>query len=208
MDAEAMFAKSTFKIKPDQLIEICEGVIDRKIGVGSPDDLADDFVFQFPVVGPLTKGEYIAAVSNFNLGEMFPDYQAGIYDMRVDPLMPNRVWYTAAFRGTNLGSSPLNKEPTGKLVICPPQAASLTFNEEGKVIMYTGGYVMDRTIGNSGGVGGMFGLMVGIGKPLPFPEAQPYSRSWQFSTLILINRLTQFVTKLLKSLGLVAGKSD
>lgn len=45
---------------------------------------------------------------------------------------------------------------TGTKVVCPPQTLSLTFNKEGKVIKYTGGYVMDKTVGNSGGLGGKY----------------------------------------------------
>jgi hypothetical protein len=45
---------------------------------------------------------------------------------------------------------------TGTEVVCPPQTLSLTFNEAGKVVKYTGGYVMDKTVGNSGGLGGEY----------------------------------------------------
>ena len=38
-----------------------------------------------------------------------------------------------------------------------------------------GGYVMDRRQGNTGGLGGLLGPFYAIGKPLPFPEAQPYA---------------------------------
>ena len=54
---------------------------------------------------------------------------------------------------------------------------SLKFNEHGKVVLYTGGYVMDKTIGNTGGIGGVFGILYAIGKPLPFPEGHPYRKS-------------------------------
>ena len=67
------------------------------------------------------------------------------------------------------------------MVNCPPQSISLKFNKQGKVIQYTGGYVMDKTIGNTGGLGGVFGMLYAIGRPLPFPEAQPYKKSLQFS---------------------------
>ena len=59
LDSAAMLAKSDFKIKPAKLIEICKEVIDRNIGLDEPNDLAEDFAFQFPVVGPLTKTAYL-----------------------------------------------------------------------------------------------------------------------------------------------------
>ena len=52
----------------------------------------------------------------------------------------------------------------------PPQANSLTFNEEGKVTQLTIGYVLDRRVGNTGGLGGAFGIFYGVGLALPFPE--------------------------------------
>jgi hypothetical protein len=75
--------------------------------------------------------------------------------------------------------------------VCPPQSISLTFNEEGKVTKYTGGYVMDKTVGNSGGLGGIFGPLYAIGKGLPFPEAQPYKKSLQYRIVGFIGPLLQ-----------------
>lgn len=38
--------------------------------------------------------------------------------------------------------------------------------------------VMDRRIGNTGGLGGIYGILYAIGKPLPFPEARPWKMSF------------------------------
>jgi hypothetical protein len=40
---------------------------------------------------------------------------------------------------------------------------------------------MDRTVGNTGGLGGVFALFYGVGAPLPFPEARPFSPSWPYA---------------------------
>lgn len=48
-----------------------------------------------------------------------------------------------------------------------PEQASLIFNAEGKVITYTGGYVIDRRVGNTKGWGALFGILTAIGQPLP-----------------------------------------
>ena len=53
---------------------------------------------------------------------------------------------------------------------------------------------MDRDVGNTGGLGGLYGVLYAIGKPLPFPEAQP----WQIS---LRYQLFQKLGALLGSLG-------
>jgi hypothetical protein len=59
IDSAAMLSKSTFKIKPAKLIERCKEVLDKNIGLDEPNDLAEDFAFQFPVIGPLTKSAYL-----------------------------------------------------------------------------------------------------------------------------------------------------
>ena len=194
LDTKSMLSQSSFKIKPDQLIARCKEVIDKRIGLKNADDLAEDFVFQFPIIGPLTKTAYLKAVGGFQIESMFPDLDTAIHDFRVDPFIPNRVWYTVAFRGTHLGPSPFGK-PTGKEVVCPPQVNSLTFNEQGQVIKYTGGYVVDKEIGNSGGMGGLFGPLYAIGKGFPFPEARPYQRSWQFKMFSFVGDIAQKFSK-------------
>lgn len=181
LDSEKMLAQSTFPIKPEALIERAKEVIDNEIGIDCPDDLADNFVFQFPVVGPLSKEQYLKAVGGFKLTDSFPDFSPGFHNFQVDPVQPNRVWYTSRFTATNTGNGPPPfGEATGIEVECPPQAISLTFNSDGKVTLYTGGYVMDKLEGNSGGMGGVFGPLYAVGKGFPFPEAQPWKPSIQY----------------------------
>ena len=59
LDTASMLAKSDFKIKPAALIERCKEVIGRNVGLDDENDLAEDFTFQFPIVGPLSKKEYL-----------------------------------------------------------------------------------------------------------------------------------------------------
>lgn len=66
LDEKAMLGKSTFKIPPSELINRCCEVLDNDVGVKEPGDLADDFTFQFPIIGPLSKTEYLEAVSRFD----------------------------------------------------------------------------------------------------------------------------------------------
>jgi hypothetical protein len=42
---------------------------------------------------------------------------------------------------------------TGRVIQGAPECASYTFNEEGKVTSFTGGYVMDNRLGNTGELG-------------------------------------------------------
>jgi len=82
----------------------------------------------------------------------------------------------------------MGAEPTGKEIIYPPQIQHLDFNEDGKVVEY-GFYTADRRQGNTGGLGGAFGFMYAVGKPLPIPECHPYKPSFRFRILQLIGKL-------------------
>ena len=78
----------------------------------------------------------------------------------------------------------------------PPQAMSLKFSEDGKVIKYTIGHVMECSLGNNGGLGGIFGPAYAIGKPLPIPEAQPYKPSKRFRLLQAVGSLGSWLQNL------------
>ena len=92
----------------------------------------------------LRKLSTFRAVGGFKITDTFPDLNAGFCDFRVDPFRPNRVWFTSCFAATHTGEGSLFGKPTGKRVECPPQALSLSFNEDGQVTYYTGGYVMGK----------------------------------------------------------------
>ena len=129
-------------------------------------------------VGPLGKDEFLNAIGSVDMETAFPDFQGEFYNFQVDPFEGNRVWYVARGRGTNTGPLlPFARVPTGKSLVNPPQACSLTFDESGLVTKYTIGYIMDRSVGNTGGLGGLYGVLYAIGKPLPFPEARPWKMS-------------------------------
>ena len=71
-------------------------------------------------------------------------------------------------------------EPTGIVVEPTPQLLSMSFDNEGRCYKFTGGYPVDRTVGNTGGLGGVFGIVHALGKNLPFPEAQPWKPSFRW----------------------------
>eukprot|EP00471_Norrisiella_sphaerica_P004296 CAMPEP_0184479038 /NCGR_PEP_ID=MMETSP0113_2-20130426/899_1 /TAXON_ID=91329 /ORGANISM="Norrisiella sphaerica, Strain BC52" /LENGTH=264 /DNA_ID=CAMNT_0026857021 /DNA_START=95 /DNA_END=886 /DNA_ORIENTATION=+ len=174
VDEDQMLFQSGFPISPEELIEKAKRYYATPIGQWDRDELAEDFKFMGPVVGPLDRDSFLKAVSGFRLLDAFPDNNARYYHFRVDPFETNRVWTTSRAIGTNTGVFAGTIPPTGKVVESPPQTLSLKFNEEGKITLMTVGYVMDRSVGNTGGLGGVFGYLYAIGKPLPFPEAQPW----------------------------------
>ena len=176
VDEEKLLAESGFPLSPSVLIEKAKGFLMSRGGFGAdPDLLASSFKFVGPVVGPLSKDEFVGAIGSVDIETGFPDFQGEFYGFHVDPFDGNRVWYTARGKGTNTGPlPPFAPAPTGRSLVNPPQACSLTFDEEGLVAKYTIGYVMDREVGNTGGLGGLYGVLYAIGRPLPFREAQPW----------------------------------
>lgn len=188
VDEEALLAASVFPLKPPELIELAKRVLgdEYKVGLNDESILADDFEFCAAVVGPLTKGPYLGALRNFKLEDAFPDNNAQFHGWRVDPFQHNRVWFNVRPVATHTGETPFFGKPTGKRLELPPQSYSMIFTEAGKVRELTVGYPMDRRLGNTGGLGGAFGYMYGVGKGLPIPECKPYKRSWQFRLLNFI----------------------
>lgn len=163
-------------MKPEDLLEKAKAVLGCEFGTAAGADhsvLAEDFQFVAPIVGPLSKAEFMGAFGSFKVKEAFPDLKDNSW-FQVDPLEPNRVWFFSRATGTQTGEMNFGTKlaPTGKRVNMPPQAQSMLFNEMGECYTLTVGYTMDKRIGNTEGLGGVFGIMKAIGKGLPFPEAQ------------------------------------
>ncbi|EOD37617.1 hypothetical protein EMIHUDRAFT_225164 [Emiliania huxleyi CCMP1516] len=195
-DEAAMLASSTFPIPPDELVSLAKAFTAAQLAGtadgsgGNPDWFAEDFRFVAPVVGPYDKGLFIDSLKSFDLKTAFPSLSSNYHHFRVCPFKPNRVWYSVKYLGKNDGPV-LGRPATGKSVESPVQAHSITFNEQGEVTKFTIGYVMDKEEGNTGGLGGVFGLFWAIGYGFPFPEAQPYKPSPVYGTLQSVNRAIQ-----------------
>lgn len=135
--------------------------------------LSDDFRFEFPVVS-LPKDEYLKAVRSFSLRDAIPNLNAHPYGWQTDPYEPHRVWFFIRTSGTATGS--LNffgkkiavKEPPA-VVQGAPEICSYTFAPDGRCTAFTGGYVADRRVGNTGGLGAVFGILHALGAPVPKP---------------------------------------
>lgn len=186
-EANGGLSLTPFVTSEEELIEHCKGCYVRLFASMDGDVLTDDFRFVGPVVGPVGKAELIDALRRFDVNTAFPQGSAIIHGHYVDPTRPNRVVGLTGFDGVQEAPMLMGAENIGKRVVAPPQVWSMTFAEDGRICKITAGVVMDREEGNTGGVGGLFGLLVGIGKPLPFPEARPYKRSWQFRLFSLLS---------------------
>ena len=180
----------------DQLIARAKDVFATMTGVKDDSVLAEDFRFEFPVVS-LDKEAYLKAVRGFSLDQAIPDMNSNAYDFRVDPFEPNRVWFTIRNSGTHTGDLKFagkTYEGTGKKIQGAPECCSYTFDDNLLVTSFTGGYVMDRRVGNTGGMGALFGILHAIGAPVP----RPGSLMWNI--LSLINKIRVGVTALFSKL--------
>lgn len=197
-DESKAIAELGFAISEEELLLKAKEYLYYGQGVARPELLASDFVFMGPFVGGaggLPRDEYLEAVGGFDLKAAFPDLNPRFHHFRLDPLDAGRVWFTSVASGTDSGSGFLGGKPTGKAFRTPPQACSLKFNAEGKVVKYTIGHVMERSIGNTGGLGGIFGPAYAIGKPLPFPEANPWKPSKRYRLLQTVGNLASRLQK-------------
>ena len=159
----------------------------------------DDFRFEFPVIS-LPKEKYLQAVRSFQLRSAFPNLDAHPYDWRVDKYEPNRVWFTTRVSATHakdLKFGNVTLRASGKTVQGAPEVNSYLFNEEGKCVAFTGGYVVDRRVGNTKGLGAVFGIMAALGAPVP--------GTFAFSMASAVGRVVNFVSGVL---GAILGKKE
>lgn len=172
----------------EKLVRLGNDVLKRSKVVLFAGDLASDFEFCDPVVGPIGKKEYLETYKNYDILTAFPDYDAGIYNVHSDPIEPNKVWFATRAKGTNTGRF-MGSNPTGRKLELPPEMSSMTFDASGKVKQLTTGYVLDRNVGNTGGVGGVYGLLYGAGRALPFREARPSRPSLRLRLYNLMKKI-------------------
>lgn len=196
VNEEQMLKNSTFPIKAEELLALAKEFLATNNGCDKPELLADDFTFAGPVVGPIGKEPFIKAFSGFQITEAFPDMKANAYNFHVDPFELNRVWFCTRAVGTHTGTLMGTIQPTNKKVYSPPQMSSVTFNEKGQATHLTAGYVLDRAVGNTEGLGGVFGILHAIGKsPFKFPEGRPWKPSWQYRFFMFLGNFMQKFSK-------------
>lgn len=148
------------------MIQLAKGVLASDLGTKDPDLLSDAFTFCGPLVGPLDKSSFMETFANFRITDALPDLEQNYTNFRVDPYDPYRIWYDVQATGTRTGTL-AGRDGNGAKYKGPPEAASMTFDDEGFCTRLTAGAVMDPTIGNTGGLGGIYGIFYATGIPLP-----------------------------------------
>ena len=174
-----------------------EVFLETMTGVKDESVLADNFRFEFPIVS-LDKEAYLKAVRGFQLTDAIPDMDAHPYDFRTDKYEPNRVWFTVRNTGTHTGELKFGSKSypaTGREIKGAPECLSYVFDTDLKVACFTGGYVMDRRVGNTEGMGALFGILAAIGVNFP----KPGTLAWTFFTFV--NRVVTKIKNFLKSVS-------
>ena len=133
--------------------------------------MADDFVWFGPIVGPLNKQDFLRTVDLFKVYEGFPDLKMHLAEFTRDPVEENRYWSILRLEGTHTepqaSGTGFSYKPTNNKLDVGPQCISVTFDADGRVSRYTGGYVVDRTQGKTGMLGAMFAVTKTVGGFVP-----------------------------------------
>mmetsp|Transcript_32247 Transcript_32247/g.74243 ORF Transcript_32247/g.74243 Transcript_32247/m.74243 type:complete len:378 (-) Transcript_32247:1613-2746(-) len=128
-------------------------------------------------INPLGKKDYLIALNFFDLRKSFPDLDYRAHDFRLDPHEPYTIRFTSRTVGTMRNSLQLRNSaipPNGRVMKCPPETISITFSSSGKVTkLCSGGFVMDRLVGNTGGVSGVAGAAAVAGNPVSAFDTTP-----------------------------------
>ena len=75
VDESAALARSAFPLSADEMITLSKRFISSRGGLGAdPELLAESFVFEGPVVGPLDKQAFVDAIGTVDFDKAFPDF--------------------------------------------------------------------------------------------------------------------------------------
>ncbi|KAL7535311.1 hypothetical protein ACHAXR_006412 [Thalassiosira sp. AJA248-18] len=156
---------------PDSvMIQLAKGVLASNLGLNDPNLLAENFVYVEPLMGPLDKEKYLEQFSgDYDVLGGVPDLDYGLQNFRVDPYDPYRVWVDSRPTGTRIGSigkRALPKNVNYAIYKAPPEGISFTFDDDGFCTRHTAAAVMDPLLGNTGGLGGVYGLLYATGTPV------------------------------------------
>jgi hypothetical protein len=130
------------------LIQLAKGVLNTGLASQDPTLLSDKFTFVTPTIGPVGKRTFLESYATTELA-CYTNPNLDHY--RIDPYDPERVWVDL-------------EQPTTGNYVGPPQAMSLTFDNNGYCTRLTSWAVMDPTLGNAGGLGGPEGVAYANGQ--------------------------------------------
>ena len=132
---------------PDNvMVQLAKGILATNMASDDPSLLAENFEYLTPYRGPVRKKTYIEKYAR----EEFDGVDPSFSHFRVDPYDPVRVWVDVLPNGPGYQGS--------------PQSMSFSFDEDGFCKRITSAFVLDPTVGNAGGLGGVEGVRYATGK--------------------------------------------
>jgi len=137
------------------MIQLVKGILATSMAAEDQTLLSDDFTYCTPYQGPVRRKTYLEQFAKQDFQGLNPSFS----HFRIDPYDPVRVWVDVV--------------PTAAGFEGPPQAMSFTFDEDGFCKRITSGAVMDPTIGNAGGLGGVEGFKYATGQASPGIATRP-----------------------------------
>eukprot|EP00804_Cyclotella_cryptica_P002764 CCRYP_021221-RA/>CCRYP_021221-RA protein AED:0.08 eAED:0.08 QI:191/1/1/1/0.66/0.5/4/275/1069 len=151
---------------PDSvMIQLAKGVAASNFGLDDPDLLSVDFSYLEPLMGPMNKERYIEVFSEYNVRDAVPDLDYRFENYRIDPYDPYRVWVDTRARGTRTGPIGRSAAPASSKYLAPPESMSFTFDNDGFCTRITAAATLDPLLGNTGLLGGVYGLLYATGTP-------------------------------------------
>lgn len=129
--------------------------------------MAENFLYLEKLIGPLDKEQYLKKFGEeYYLRDGMPDLDLRLTNFRVDPYDPYRVWVDSSPRGVrigNIGKRSLPRNVDALPYQGPPESISFTFDDDGFCTRYTSAAVLDPLLGNTGGLGGIYGILEATG---------------------------------------------
>lgn len=114
------------------------------------------------------------------IAEFIADFSIEAKNFHVDVNEPDRVWAVVNYRGQSFATS--------------PELVSLSFNSQGLCYRLTAGYVIDRTAGDSKGLGHVYGLREVSDKPLSPLQTRSVPAWIYLATESLLNKASTIST--------------
>jgi hypothetical protein len=161
---EILAQRTAFPIKEEKLIRLAKRFYNGLEHLAKNEletYLSDDFEYWGPILGQTSKKQFLRFLEKQQLYRAFPNHRKRTFGWTVDLFEPNRVWFIHRIIGTHTESLG-NIKPTYREMELPPTSISITFNVKGLVTKYTS-FVIDRSVGDSHGYGGMMGIFAAIG---------------------------------------------
>lgn len=161
------------------MFALASKIVDSCYSGIQPSLLTNDFLYSNPLVGPLSKEEFIQYQRQYNFQIALPDLKCNQYNFEIDSYEADRVWLIVQAQGNMENDLTKNNnvilKNTNRRYDGPPEAVSVSINDEGLCYKITSGYVLDKSLGNTNGLGGNEGILEAIGAGLPFFETRSFS---------------------------------